>query len=269
MLTVLGASGFVGRHLCERLRVLGVDHFAPARDTPLAGRKLGDIIYCIGLTADFRTKPLDTVEAHVSALASLLRQADFDSLLYLSSTRPYHQTAHPFREDDALQVQPLVPEELYNISKVMGEALTLACGRNARIARLSNVYGDDFASENFLSSIIRDALTKGHVTFRTSPDSDRDYVAVTLVAESLIEIALRGKHQIYNLASGRNTSHRQLAERLQSLTGCSIEFLPGAPQLSSPVIAIDRMKQEFNYCGSDVMTDLEGVVNSYRRHLQI
>jgi len=31
----------------------------------------GHVIYCIGLTADFRQKPFETIEAHVSKLAEV------------------------------------------------------------------------------------------------------------------------------------------------------------------------------------------------------
>ena len=47
------------------------------------------MIYAIGVTADFRTRPFETMEAHVSVLCEILRDARLDSLTYLSSTRLY------------------------------------------------------------------------------------------------------------------------------------------------------------------------------------
>jgi nucleoside-diphosphate-sugar epimerase len=267
MFTVLGASGFIGRRLCERLRASGMEYFAPARDQPVAGRTLGDVIYCIGLTANFRAKPLETVEAHVATLLALLGECDFDSLLYLSSTRLYRSSAGA-AEENALVMAPLIRDDLYNISKAMGESLALNCGRRARIVRISNVYGDDFASGNFLSSLIRDAVSQGRVILRTSPDSERDYISVDAVVDGLLQIASRGQHEIYNLASGVNVSNRALVERLHAITGCAFEFLANAPRLSFPRITIERMRAEFNFSGSDLLADLEDVVNLYKRHLQ-
>jgi nucleoside-diphosphate-sugar epimerase len=268
MITVLGGSGFIGHRLCDHLRAVNVEHCAPSRNEPLEDRALGDVIYCIGLTADFRKRACDTVEAHVAKLLSLLRDCTFDSVLYLSSTRVYRPSERPAREEDALQVEPLVPGDLYNTSKLMGESLCLNSGRTARIARLSNVYGNDFFSENFLASLVRDAVTQGRVTLQTSPDSVRDYIDVARVVEGLVQIALRGRHEIYNVASGRNVSHRDLTARLQQLTGCAIEFAPDAPKVRLPPITIERMKAEFDFRGSNLLDDLEGLVNSYQQHLR-
>jgi len=64
--TVLGGSGFIGSHVARHLRRLGVACDTPARDDEsIFSRPLGHVIYAIGLTADFRARPLETVEAHV------------------------------------------------------------------------------------------------------------------------------------------------------------------------------------------------------------
>src|SRR5437868_14664917 len=89
MITVLGASGFIGSHIVRELEQRGEKYYAPAKVETIWDKDLGNIIYCIGLTADFRTRPFDTVEAHVCKLNELLKRGRFDSLLYLSSTRVY------------------------------------------------------------------------------------------------------------------------------------------------------------------------------------
>ena len=87
---VFGAQGFVGRHLTDYLRGAGWEVLALGRgDETWRGQALGHVFYCIGLTADFRTRPFDTLEAHVSLAAEILREAAFDSFLYCSSTRVY------------------------------------------------------------------------------------------------------------------------------------------------------------------------------------
>src|SRR5712691_7197034 len=141
VITVLGASGFIGSHLVARLQELNLQCFAPERDQELGGKSLGHIVYCIGLTADFRQKPFETVDAHVSTLLKIVRQCEFDSLLYLSSARLYRGQETIAGEDDPVRVNPLQNDDIYNISKLMGESLSLDCGRPARVARLSAVYG--------------------------------------------------------------------------------------------------------------------------------
>ncbi|MES2850099.1 MAG: hypothetical protein V4685_13660, partial [Bacteroidota bacterium] len=89
MITVLGASGFIGSSIMKKLKEQNTQYFAPERNEVITNRDLGDVIYCIGLTADFRTKPFETVDAHVCKLKQVLNECTFNSLTYLSSSRVY------------------------------------------------------------------------------------------------------------------------------------------------------------------------------------
>jgi nucleoside-diphosphate-sugar epimerase len=265
MITVLGASGFIGSHLANRLETLGLQYQAIGRSDALPPKNLGHVIYCIGLTADFRSRLLDTVEAHVCNLLALVRNCEFESLLYLSSTRLY-ENDDSSSEEEALHVEPGRPTDVFNISKAMGESIVLNCCRNARVARVSNVYGPDFTSDNFLSSIIREIISDRKVVFRTAPDSAKDYISVDDAVNGLIQIATRGRERIYNLASGVNVSHAELANRLQTLTGCEIEFAPGAETVRFPQINIERMRKEFNFAPRSILDDLAQLVHLYERN---
>lgn len=267
MITVLGASGFIGSRIVKRLETLGREHQAVGRDDALPAGSLGHVIYCIGLTADFRSRPLDTVEAHVCKLLEVLRVGDFESLLYLSSTRLY-SGVDSTSEETAIRIAPLDGGDLYNASKAMGESVVLNCGRPARVVRISNVYGSDFGSENFLSSIIRDAVASKTIVFQTSAESAKDYISVDNLVDSLIGIAANGKERIYNLASGNNVSNGELAEELRRLTGCTIQFSEPAPLVTFPPINIDRLRAEFDFQPSRVLDDLPQLVDLYRRNLE-
>lgn len=264
MITVLGASGFIGHRLNERLGELDLERYAPARDEDLSGKHLGDVIYCIGLTADFRSRPFDTVEAHICKLLEVLRNSDFDSLLYLSSTRLYGAGECSTDEQSALRVAPLNPNDLYNVSKAMGESLALNSGHLTRVARISNVYGADFTSENFLSTIIRQAVTGRKIVLQTSDASAKDYISLSDVVDGLIDIATRGRQQIYNLASGVNVSNGELVESLRRLTDCGVEFASTAPTVRFPRINIERMRDEFDFKPAPLLGDLAHLVDLYK-----
>lgn len=268
MTTVLGADGFIGSHLVGILRKRGDDFLAPQSDQKLSGRELGDVIYCIGLTADFRTRPFAAVEAHVCHLCDVLQNCHFRSLLYLSSTRIYKNNAGLGSEADSVSLNSSTPEDLYDISKIMGESLALSCGKNTRVVRLSNVYGKDFDSKNFLPAIIRDSVTKHNVEIRTAAESTKDYVSIDDVGETLIKIAQTGKQTVYNLASATNTPNRELAKIISELTGCTITFDPAAAKATFPIIDIDRLRSEFGFRPRNVLDDLPELVASYQRHYQ-
>lgn len=235
--TVLGAGGFVGGHLVRSLKRAGWDVLALGRgDQTWREQPMGHVFYCIGLTADFRTRPFETIEAHVSLAAEVLRTGVYDSFLYCSSTRVYAGCAEA-AESARLSVNPNDPSDLYNLSKLMGEAACLAVDRpQVRVARLSNVFGPGDQSDNFLTSVLREAVATGGVIMRSPPASAKDYVAVTDVAEALTRIALDGTERIYNVAAGVNTTHGELLAAIQAQTGCEIVWpVDNTPQIFPPI----------------------------------
>lgn len=255
--TVLGATGMIGKRIVENLQARGEDVFAPSRESlEIYTQPLGHVIYAIGLTADFRRRPFATVEAHVTKLADVLQRADFESLLYLSSTRVYQHT-NSSAENTSLMVCPDDPSDLYNLSKLMGESLCLGCGHdNIRIVRLSNVVGSyDPNSDNFLSALIREAIS-GQIRLRSSPSSAKDYIHLDDVAELLPQIARSGRHRIYNVASGMQIRHAEWVDRLKALTGCRVEIDSNAPIASFPSIDVSRVREEFRWILRDVFSVL-------------
>lgn len=254
--TVLGASGFIGRHLVAALVREGHQVCTPVKGSEeIFGQPLGHVIYCVGLTADFRTRPFDTVRAHVTLLGDVLEKAEFDSLLYLSSTRVYARSGSG-TEQANIPVDVHDPSDLYNITKLAGESLCRSCGRmGVRIARLSNVIGNDSGSENFLFALIREALS-GRIVLQSDPASSKDYILLSDVVSLLPRIATSGNDFIYNVASGRNLAHANIVKALIGLTACQYEVLKGAPRHDFPVIDISRIQAEFGFSPTSVLDQL-------------
>jgi len=266
--TILGARGFIGSHLVDYLRDRKGDCWAPKRGDPsLYRRDLGHLIYCIGLTADFRDKPYETVDAHVCNLLEVLKRCKYSSFLYLSSTRLYGRGSGVVCEDDYIKVLPADPDFLYNISKIQGESLCFATGNpKDRVARLSNVYGDDFTSDNFLPSLIRDAIRKKKLSLRTRLDSAKDYISISDVTNILLQITLKGRSRLYNVASGVNTTNRMITKELSLLTGCSVKVKKSAERISYPAISIKRIVREFGFVPSDLSSELHKDISVYKYH---
>jgi nucleoside-diphosphate-sugar epimerase len=168
---------------------------------------------------------------------------------------------------DDLQFNPADPSDLYNLSKALGEALVFSSGVPALVLRLANVYGLDLGSRNFLSSIIRDAISRREVTLRTSLESTKNYVGVHDVVSALLALLSRGTSGTYNLAGRRNFSHREITELLASLTGCSVHVAPTAPTTIAPEISISRVAADIDYAPESVIDALPRLVTAYRRAL--
>ena len=273
--TVLGATGFIGTRVAALARSLGHDVCCPGRDENLDGRDLGHVIYSIGITADFRSRPHDTVTAHVTKLQEVLTRTSFDSLVYLSSTRVYARCSNPIAvagewsgisEESTIPVRPTDFSDLYNLSKLLGESIALASSPRARVARLSNVIGPDFDSNNFVISVIRDCVQNGRLELQTTIDSAKDYVAVEDVAAVLLKIGPTGSHSIYNIASGVNTSHGEIVRELVRLTGATVSVTENAPTVRFPQIDVRRAATEFNYSPRRLDGLLPELVSGIRDH---
>ncbi|NMV39280.1 NAD-dependent epimerase/dehydratase family protein [Ralstonia insidiosa] len=242
--TILGASGFIGQHLARAIAAAGGTCFMPGRDAPeIFERDLGRVIYCIGLTADYRRRPLDTVQAHAGYLARVLEQARFDKLVYLSSTRLY-DTLPPgtYAEETVLRMDPADPRHLYDLSKALGENLCLTTsGGRASVARLSCVYAQAAGSPGFLSDVLARLRHTRTLHVDSSSGYVRDYIHVDDVVRALLRILDQPAPGIYNVACGENLSNRALADLLQT-HGFTLTLARESAAQPAPVCDVAKLR---------------------------
>lgn len=249
--TVFGGAGFVGQAIVSHLTSLDVEVWVPTREDIASGaasrRPLGHVIYSIGLTADFRTRLSDTVEAHVCLLDQLLNTTDWQSWLLLSSTRVFGAEARaiPCAEDAEISVRPSL-DSVYDLSKLLGEAICLSRPEpTCRVARLSNVFGPSMPVDNFLASVANQSARGEDVTIRESAVSAKDYISVAEVARVLHQIAIGGRERLYHVASGQSVEHGKIATLLKEVFGVTVDFAADGKARRLPEIDIRRMKNEF------------------------
>ena len=268
--TVLGGGGFVGGYLIEYLRGKGHVVRMPARGaSPLDDDDPGHVVYAIGLTGDFRTRTQATVDAHVNVLNAWL-DSGCASFVYLSSTRIYGGLPlnSPATENTAIAVRPCA-DTIYDLSKLLGEALCLACPSPAiRVARLANVYGEGQSAATFLGAVLRDAVRQKQVEIGEAADSAKDYVSVADVATLLEAICLRGRERIYNVASGVPLSHEKLAAKLRD-DGCAVTFRPGGGTRAFPPVNIERIRVEFGFTPRHLLDDIPALLYALKASMQV
>ena len=247
-ITVLGGAGFVGSALASHARALGLAVSTPARgDERVFHEPLGHVVYTIGLTADFRTRPLETVEAHVCVLRRLLAEGKFDSLTYLSSTRVY-AGGRETSEDATLRVNPNHASDLYNLSKLTGEALCLHGGRSGmKVARLSNVVGLRSDPDTFIDQLMREARSTGQAVLRTQPADRKDYISLSDTVALLVRIAMTPSTGIFNVASGEAVANATLIRMLGEVLGIAVQTLTDAPSWDFEPIDTTRIRREFGF----------------------
>lgn len=252
-ITVLGASGWIGsalvKDLQRRRRPVRAIVRSQLEDWLSDDMPPGPVVFSIGLTADFREQPHATVDAHVSLLSRVLQKPGLNQFLFLSSTRVYARSESTY-EDDPIPCLSSDPSDLYNLSKLMGESLVLQYQRSGfRVVRLSNVVGPLQPVSTFIGSILRDARSKGVVTIRQPPNSVKDYVALEDVVRLLPLLAESAQKRLYNLGSGRQTSHNQIASWLQK-QGVEVKFsMSENSLLSFPALQMQSLEAEFDLPG--------------------
>lgn len=263
--TVIGGSGFIGAELVQHLRNNNYDVFVPHRNDPtLYENDLGIVVYCAG-HGDCVNQPFNVNEANVELLSNILQRAKFKKLIYLSSTRVYMNSLSAF-EDDELLIYPSDSRRLFNLTKLVAEELCFRSNRDCIIVRPSNVYGNAFSSPLFLPSITRDAIKNGVVNMYVTPDYNKDYVAVDDLIAAVVYLSLHSTgHNLYNVASGNNTSAEQISAVLKNKTGCEIKWNPCLTTEQFPVTSIDRISDVMNFRPRNVIDDLSSMVDSFKK----
>lgn len=144
-----------------------------------------------------------------------------------------------YGEAEATEETDLVSLDMdspYSMSKVFGEFYSVYYFNQHKLpvvrARFQNVYGPGEVLgagkwrgtpatvwRNVTPTFIYKSLKKEALPLENNGESTRDFIFVDDVVEGLITLALSGKSgDVYNLASGVETSIRELAEKINSLT---------------------------------------------------
>lgn len=262
--TVLGANGFLGSHLKAKLQQQGYEVYAPDINSKsnvldvIRGKKLGSIIYCVGITSDFRQRQGELLSSHAVLPQEILNHCDCESFTYLSSTRVYKNSAVT-EENSAISLNPSNPDDIYEISKIAGESICLLFPRT-KIIRLSNVVSPLDISTNFISSIFNDVRQNKTIELRSSLESAKDYITLSDVLELIMKISKDGSG-LYNVASGFNISNGELIAILEKL---NIPFKADnhSSPLIFPQISVQKIKDQFDFKPIDVRNEITNALRN-------
>jgi nucleoside-diphosphate-sugar epimerase len=266
--TIIGGRGFIGAKIVELLEKQGENVWVPERDAPeLFNKELGTVIYCAG-HGDCENGPLKVLEANTILLARVLERCNFDKLVYISSTRLYMGQDSSGESDD-LSILSADSRRLFNLTKLVSEEILLRSKRNITIVRPSNVYGVALKSPLFLPSIVRNAINNGKIDMYVSPDYSKDYVSVVDVAEMTIKIAkdFNSTEHIFNIASGLNTSAKEITDILSINTGCKVVWHAHSEDELFPKTDISKVVRLYDYLPQSVLADLVKMIERFKLEL--
>ena len=155
-----------------------------------------------------------------------------------------YENVGPTREDDPISLEMDSP---YSISKTVGEFYAVYFHKQHQLptvrARFQNVYGPGEVLgagkwrgtpatvwRNVTPTFIYKALKGQELPLEDGGTASRDFIYVEDIVEGLILCALEGAPgDVYNLASGAETTIKELAESINRLTNnkSPLKYLPG------------------------------------------
>tara|TARA_B100000925_G_scaffold290747_1_gene276700 strand:- start:62 stop:865 length:804 start_codon:yes stop_codon:yes gene_type:complete len=261
--TIFGSTGRIGSYLKKQIMLSGHSVYVPERKEYYSAHKnLGHVIYCSGVTSDFKTKCFDTIQSHVCLLSHLLQKTSFDSFNYISSSR----LNFPKKNDNA-EVRPNFYGEyeidIYNASKLAGEALCIGSKiPNVKISRICHVVDPyDKRRENFLSDICGQAKN-GEIKLNSSLKTKKNYILIDDLAFLLKVIGPYGTKNFYNIGSNNIISNTEIVKKLLKITNCKFALKKNAKTVQEKKIDISNLIKEFNYKPSKKSVWLESTLKT-------
>lgn len=265
LFTVFGGRGFIGSEVVSQLEQEGHVVQVPDREAEwVYNDKLGIVIYAAGF-GDCDNDPFNVIEANLNLLGKILDNSDFEKLVYLSSTRLY-LNQYETREDVNLNISTNDSRRLFNLTKIAAEELCAKSKYDCLIIRPSNVYGLAIDSPLFLPAIVRNALLNSNVDMYVTPGYSKDYVYVGDLVSAILMLVDKGVTGIFNVASGGNTSAKEIAAILELQTNCNINWLVETDLDYFHPIDISKLKGVIDYEPVSVVDNLNKMVCDFKQY---
>ena len=220
---VLGASGFLGRHLVQACARAGIPAIGlSSRDLDLADaaaagglaellRAQDVLVFLAALTPD-KGRDSGTLMRNLAmghAVCEATHRVALAQLVYTSSDAVYPFTTALISEETAA-----APIDLYGAMHRSRE-LMLAIEAKAPLAvlRLPALYGAGDTHNSYgPNRFLRQAIDDGRIALFGAGEETRDHLYVDDAVDLILKVVARGSTGLLNLATGRSDTFRAVAE---------------------------------------------------------
>jgi len=267
--TIFG-QGFVGTNISIFLKKKKCKLFIPKKGKYKFKKNLHNVIYCIG-NQNWLKDPEVTYNANLAMVPKIIFNNKFDSFTLLSTTRLYF--ANPktkTSENDPININSNNKNFLYNSLKIAAENLCLTLNnKNIKVIRMSNLFGDNFTNQAYiLPTWIRDSIINKKIDLYINKNSTKDFIYVDDAFDVLFKIIKKGKHRLYNVASGKNIKLSKILKEIKKITNCRINYTNTSNIVKEPKINIKRIVNEFNFKTKNNLIDLlNHLIINYKNNL--
>lgn len=292
-IAVIGANGFIGKAVTSLLNETGIE-----------------IITCDLNEGTIEGIPVDPVDISKEGMLShWLEDRDVRAMIYLSSKIPhtfseadwdlfhYNLLMHkhvleswkarkchliypsgcsvyglsspiPWKEENST-----FPHDYYPTSKLLGEILFFPeyeRGLPLTILRINAPFGAITGRKTVVNIFLERALKGEDLALYGSGNRQQDFIHVSDVARAFRTSYINKKYGIFNVASGRTVTMRELAETIIDLTGSSSKIIyPGKPDPQEGLrveVDISKARDELGFTPELSLEDgLKECVRQYKR----
>jgi UDP-glucose 4-epimerase len=235
---VTGGAGFIGvptvrALLAREAEVVVMDNFAVGRresiaaldvevleadlrDADAVARARADVVVhlaALHFIPYCAAHPAETIAVNVLGTQHVLDAAGDARVVFASTGDVYRPSERPHAESD-----PVEATSVYGASKLAGEHLLHARGRDSVVLRFFNAIGPGETNPHVLPEILAQ-LRAGDVLHLGTTSSQRDYIDVDDIAEVCARAALGEGTGTINVGAGRPASVDDLLELVREITG--------------------------------------------------
>lgn len=222
---VLGANGFVGRHLCARLTKDGHDVTTFGRNQIMPSAQTDVYINCAGQLDDPLNMVRDNVEIVLYGLNILRRYNPTARFIQVGSSSEYGKVEGPRKETG-----PCVPYDLYSATKLAATHLCLGYSHqydlDVCVVRPFSLYGPNDKPRKMVPTLLRCA--RAGVEFQCYAGG-HDWLFIDDFIEGLITLMGAPKSvtkgQVFNLGTGICTGNHQLARTFSSVLPTKVVYI--------------------------------------------
>ena len=266
--TIFGL-GFVGTNVVKFLKKKNYKVFLPKKGKYKFNKNLHNIIYCIG-SDNWINDPKRSFEANLGIVPKIIFDNKFSSFTLISSARLYlGNSKKNTKENSLIRINPNIRNFFYNSLKLSAESLCLSIpNKKIRVVRMSNLFGDNFSNQIYLlPSLIRNAINDKKINIFISKKSSKDFLYINEALEVLLKIIKKGKYRLYNVASGKRIKLSSIAQKINQITNCKINYKNQHKLVSEPIVNISRIRKEFNFKPKkDLIESLSELIINYKNH---